>query len=267
MLRYPTSSLSHDNIKSQTICMQYARRVVEMFAQCTHADGVYAFPFFSYLMNSTIGILASLTKVPYLKDRYLGTIDIAVKMLNQFCQKTWISGKMARVVWKLNDIVPRLMTGGNNEGLQTQIPERDMNKWVGNQLPQYHIRSIGNSNKRDPTHQQHPFPSPSADEHNVTYQTHPHTTTSHSLIETSLNMDWDLPSTEFNTEFEFSMIADFPFELQLGTGTSKPLGLSNIMAGDGRDENLDSNSWFSSVDIDWLEGLVATDPINTAFAC
>ncbi|PVH76619.1 hypothetical protein DL98DRAFT_387072, partial [Cadophora sp. DSE1049] len=105
---YGALSPSSHNVESDTMCLQQARSIISMFAQCTAADAVYGFPFLPYLLEASITILSCLTRLPNLRANYKETTEDSLRMLTQFCKKSWVSGKMARIIFKLGDIIPKI---------------------------------------------------------------------------------------------------------------------------------------------------------------
>lgn len=235
-----------------------------MFGQCSLADGVYGFPFLPHLLEATIIILACLTRLPYLKPAYRLTVDVAIEMLRKLYRKTWVSGKVARIISKLGDIIPQVFsTSSTIESplSQTVLTQRvmlvDKNNHTASSLEAEKAtpvaRMVGNYDHSPPatTHAQ---PQNMWDANNLA----PKESTFHQQFRQNLLGPQIFPDDHSaNLDIQFD---DFPFELDLGNAVSQNSlmptygvkGTENGINGVGG-QSLDAYN------MDWLQDLVAHD--------
>lgn len=254
-----------DGILSATICLQHARTIVEMFAQSSPSDGVYGFPYLPYLFEATITILACLTKLPHLKESYRLTTESGLNMLNQFSKKTWVSGKMARMIYKLNYIAPHLLSTD-----QRSTHGSFRSSLVGSSCTT--VPDCGVSGKKNavstrtdlemtpmPT-QQHPVETNGlgsdtfAPQSNITGDVVMDPNQPMSLVQ-SMEERPVRPEDDMMASFQPSMIADLPFEFQFGNNSSQRLPHSTYITGD----NDNIGQIFGHHDIDWLDRMISQD--------
>lgn len=100
--------------------------MVNMFVQCSLKDGVYGFPYLPYLLEAAISIIACLTRIPSLKSKYRETTETAFRILKLCYTKTWVSGKIARMIFRLGEIIPRVFSSESETSvkhLERRVPE------------------------------------------------------------------------------------------------------------------------------------------------
>ncbi|CAL5869127.1 uncharacterized protein PFLUO_LOCUS3355 [Penicillium psychrofluorescens] len=102
-------TLSHQQSSSETIenevmCMNLARSIIEDFSNVPEEHPKYTFPFLQYLTGATITALGLIIKQPSFKSAYGDLTLEAARSLENHCRMTWVSGRMARAVWKLNQM-------------------------------------------------------------------------------------------------------------------------------------------------------------------
>lgn len=240
-----------------------------MFCQCSLADGVYGFPFLPYLLEATIVILACLTRLPNLKQIYRGTVDKAIEMLKKLYRKTWVSGKVARMIFKLGSIIPSVFAGcestllsisrtkhGHGEGDSTG---NNSAFTPGQSLIQIHD-SMGRSCHPPPvTHHDYAL-----DNWNTDIRDSISSSFSQSYPE--IGPDSQDGSSDHLVGLDFR-IEDFPFESNFGNmepQPSLPPGNSTMDGGDMTDRFAGQS--LDGYDMEWLQELIAHDGRLTGFA-
>jgi hypothetical protein len=100
-------------IENEVICMRLARSIIDDFASVPEEHPKYTFPFLHYLSSATIIALGIIIKQPSFKHTYAALTLEAARSLKKHCARTWVSGKMAQTVWKLNQMAEAALTVDN----------------------------------------------------------------------------------------------------------------------------------------------------------
>ncbi|KAJ5825182.1 hypothetical protein N7474_002320 [Penicillium riverlandense] len=95
---------SSETIENEVMCMHLARCIIEDFSNVPEEHPKYTFPFLHYLTGATIIALGLIIKQPAFKHAYGDLTLEAARSLENHCQMTWVSGRMARAVLKLNQM-------------------------------------------------------------------------------------------------------------------------------------------------------------------
>ncbi|KAJ5122931.1 hypothetical protein N7448_009028 [Penicillium atrosanguineum] len=106
MLQMPRSHQrpAPETIENEVVCMRLARSIIDDFGNVPEEHPKYTFPFLHYLSSATIIALGLIIKQPSFKSTYATLTLEAARSLREHCAKTWVSGKMAQTVWKLNQM-------------------------------------------------------------------------------------------------------------------------------------------------------------------
>ncbi|KAK1147079.1 hypothetical protein N8T08_001818 [Aspergillus melleus] len=90
---------------NDTTCITLVRDILQEFSQVPEAKAKSAFPFLHYLAGATMVSLSLIARKPDSRSA-LGSLTLqAANSLERYCQNTWVSGKMVRTIWKLNQMV------------------------------------------------------------------------------------------------------------------------------------------------------------------
>ncbi|KAL3418179.1 fungal specific transcription factor domain-containing protein [Phlyctema vagabunda] len=261
MRRCQNTAVNSTNVESNTICLHQARFIINMFAQCSLKDGVYGFPFLPYLLEATITMLACLTRLPSLRTNYRDTAQKAVKMLNQFYKKTWVSGKMARMIFKLGDILTQVLSAHSGSGPRPS-EVGSMQATSGRSIPRKPAQETGFTSQRisDKSRQQvlqnDPASLPDFTFHNSesTQVVNRSTLDSSSQYEPSIHQPGALiyEANSAEADMQTSMIADFPFELDFGNLASQAVGPGNNQGLQTEIEDF-STPFFGVYNMEWAE--------------
>ncbi|KAJ5560444.1 hypothetical protein N7513_002843 [Penicillium frequentans] len=114
-------------IENEIICMRVAQSVFDDFNGMPEQHPKYTFPFLHYVTNATIIALGLIIKQPSFKRAYGQLTLRATRSLWDHCRKTWVSGKMARTVWKLNQMADATLSHPS-ERLQGRVGELRPNR-------------------------------------------------------------------------------------------------------------------------------------------
>ncbi|OBT75482.1 hypothetical protein VF21_04902 [Pseudogymnoascus sp. 05NY08] len=267
MRRMQTDFALEDGILSASMCIQDAKTIVGMSAQCSPSDGVYGFPFLAYLLEATITILACLSKLPHLKERYRSIVESALKMLNQWFKKTWVSGKTARMIYKLNYLIPRLFMPTQTSAPQTVLKPLVEPSYTINQSSHhnnfYHHGSISTNSLQPLNYTMTALPagSPTWLALDTTNRSDAEAASSNTTQTAMGSLQIDPPSNGASDDmfgnFQSSMIEDFPFELQLGNSAAQVLAQPYTAYTAPQDESM--CQWIGNNNVDWLDKLVLQD--------
>ncbi|KAH7089245.1 fungal-specific transcription factor domain-containing protein [Paraphoma chrysanthemicola] len=264
-----TAAKLANDIEAEAICLRQARCIVDMFAQCSLADGVYGFPFLPYLLESTIVMLACLTRLPYLKQAYRKTIESAMDMLMKFYRKTWVSGKVARIIFQLSKIIPHVFAGTNAVPSNTAPKAHDMTRTESENIGFFnegapvtsetlpanpanrHFRTpsdawVQNNRPQDVWHAKRPEPNVPTFRHDY---------------HENFSIEQSVPEHD-QAEFSFQF-DDFPFELGLtNTAPQNPVlpGHNNLRSS-VRPE-VSAGQSVDAYNMDWLQELIGQDGRN-----
>ncbi|GAT18819.1 hypothetical protein RIB2604_00103180 [Aspergillus luchuensis] len=105
-----------DSFENEMSCMQIANSVIEEVSQFPEEKAIFTFPFIHYLIGATITSLGLIMKENTFKAAYGGATVHAVRLLESYCTKTWVSGKLIRVVSRLRHMASRLWKDDNVVG-------------------------------------------------------------------------------------------------------------------------------------------------------
>lgn len=114
-------------IENEVNCMRVTQSIFDDFNSMPEQHPKYTFPFLHYLTNATIIALGLIIKQSSFKRDYGQLTLKAARSLWDHCRKTWVSGKMARTVWKLNQMADATLSHPS-ERLQERMGDRRQNK-------------------------------------------------------------------------------------------------------------------------------------------
>ncbi|GLA93313.1 hypothetical protein AtubIFM57143_010663 [Aspergillus tubingensis] len=105
-----------DLFENEMSCMQIANGIIEEVSQFPEEKAIFTFPFIHYLIGATITSLGLILKENTFKAAYGGATVHAVRLLESYCTKTWVSGKLIRVVSRLRHMASGLLKDDNVVG-------------------------------------------------------------------------------------------------------------------------------------------------------
>ena len=112
-------ALSHsnpvtDSLENDITCMQLAHNIIQGFNKIPKERARSIFPFLYYFVTATMISLGLIIKEPSFKATYGNETIQAAKLLRRYCRETWISGRMARTVHRLNRMAAHIL---NDNGI------------------------------------------------------------------------------------------------------------------------------------------------------
>ena len=112
-------ALSHsnpvtDSLENDITCMQLAHNIIQGFNKIPKERARSIFPFLYYFVTATMISLGLIIKEPSFKATYGNETIQAAKLLRRYCRETWISGRMARTVHRLNRLAAHIL---NDNGI------------------------------------------------------------------------------------------------------------------------------------------------------
>lgn len=94
-----------DNFDNEATCIKLAGQLVDASPLMSPTDNIFTFPFVHYLLGAASIVIGLASKLPVFKNE-CGAIAVqAARLVNTFCERTWVSGQMARSIAKLNEMV------------------------------------------------------------------------------------------------------------------------------------------------------------------
>lgn len=79
-------------------------------------------PFLHYFVSATMISLGLVIKEPSFKAAYGNSILQAARMLRAYCRQTWMSGRMARTIYRLNQMATRALNEDSERQSSRQLP-------------------------------------------------------------------------------------------------------------------------------------------------
>lgn len=115
MLQETSSFLTNQlaGVENELISFQIARELIKECLEIPLEQVVFTYPFLHYLISATIVFIALIIKEPTYKDRYGDVTLHVIEVLEAYCHRTWVSGKLIRTVLKLSQITSRVLAGSN----------------------------------------------------------------------------------------------------------------------------------------------------------
>ncbi|KAG4292520.1 hypothetical protein FPRO06_12008 [Fusarium proliferatum] len=109
-----------DDLESSIECASLAARILTTH-QNIQDDGLkYSFALSHYITSCALVMVGLVSRELGSKRRYGALILTASQCLNEYCQKTWVSGKMMRCVCMLSRLVGRVLASDSQGGLDHQ---------------------------------------------------------------------------------------------------------------------------------------------------
>ncbi|KAB8219308.1 fungal-specific transcription factor domain-containing protein [Aspergillus novoparasiticus] len=108
----PQESIA-DILETEVTCIRIACNIIQEFKQIPQYTAS-AFPFLHSLVGATVVTLGLIIREPSFKATY-GNITLhAAISLENYCRKTWVSGKMIRTIRRLNQITSSVLSDSRN---------------------------------------------------------------------------------------------------------------------------------------------------------
>ncbi|GAB1201269.1 hypothetical protein APSETT444_010659 [Aspergillus pseudonomiae] len=109
----PQESIA-DILETEVTCIRIASNIIQEFKQIPQYTAS-AFPFLHSLVGATVVTLGLIIREPSFKAMY-GNITLhAAISLENYCRKTWVSGKMIRTIRRLNQITSSVLSHARNQ--------------------------------------------------------------------------------------------------------------------------------------------------------
>ncbi|PWY83405.1 hypothetical protein BO70DRAFT_24965 [Aspergillus heteromorphus CBS 117.55] len=119
---FSQSASALDTFDNDVTCMQISKGIIEEFAQISPEMAVYTFPFIHYLISAVIISLGLIVRESSLRSTYGRPIIYAVRLLESYCHKTWVSGKLIRIVSRLKEMTAYLTNDNASMGSEPSVP-------------------------------------------------------------------------------------------------------------------------------------------------
>ncbi|GKZ43944.1 hypothetical protein AbraIFM66951_005600 [Aspergillus brasiliensis] len=138
--------------------------IIEEVSRFPEEKVIFTFPFLHYLIGATITSLGLIMKENTFKAAYGGATIYAVRLLESYCAKTWVSGKLIRVVSRLRHMASRLLRDGDIVGSGLPLYKHSSQAFPGIQDARAREAEVGRSEIPSMAHSCPEPSSPSAGE-------------------------------------------------------------------------------------------------------
>ena len=105
-----------DSLENEITCMQIAHNIIQGFNKIPKERARSIFPFLYYFVTATMISLGLIIKEPSFKATYGNETIQAARLLRSYCRETWISGRMARTVYRLNQMAAHILNDNGISG-------------------------------------------------------------------------------------------------------------------------------------------------------
>jgi hypothetical protein len=257
----PQESVS-DILETQVTCIRMACNIIQEYKQVPQESTASAFPFIHSLVGATVVALGLIIREPSFKAAYSSLTLHAASSLENYCRKTWVSGKMIRTIRRLNQMASFVLS--DSKISESSRPHASIQ------------RSLSISHNTNPTPRSTTWPAHTSPHTTYTGQGHSAATDGYNHISLPTNLIIQSPNSlgpfhqivlstnsqqtaEGRTITPTNLVTtDFDFEQTLAgdliqggqsPGWATETGLSEI-----------PNDGMAYMAMGWLESLFGTDP-------
>lgn len=111
-----TSNPVTDSLQNEITCMQIAHNIIQGFNKIPKEHARSIFPFLYYFVTATMISLGLIIKEPSFKAFHGNDTIQAARLLRSYCGETWISGRMARTIHRLNQMAAHILNDNGMPG-------------------------------------------------------------------------------------------------------------------------------------------------------
>lgn len=104
---FPPNELT--GTENEVICALIARESIKKCLEIPLEQTVFTYPFLHYLIVAAIVSIGLMIKESMYKDQYGDLTLHAIQVLEAYCHRTWVSGKLIRIVLKLSKILSQVL--------------------------------------------------------------------------------------------------------------------------------------------------------------
>lgn len=109
---FPPNELTRT--ENEVICALIARESIKKCLEIPLEQTVFTYPFLHYLIVAAIVSIGLMIKESMYKDQYGDLTLHAIQVLEAYCHRTWVSGKLIRIVLKLSKILSQVLARSNH---------------------------------------------------------------------------------------------------------------------------------------------------------
>jgi len=99
-----------DSSENEVTCMHIAQNMIQGLTKFPKERVRSTFTFLHYFVSATMVSLGLIIKEPSFKAAYGNATLQATRMLRTYCHQTWISGRMARSIYRLDQMATRVLS-------------------------------------------------------------------------------------------------------------------------------------------------------------
>lgn len=112
-----------DSPENEVTCMHIAQNMIQGLTKFPKERIRSTFTFLHYFVLATMISLGLIIKEPSFKAAYGSATLQAARVLRTYCRQTWISGRMVRSIYRLNQMATRVMSDGSSRPASREVGE------------------------------------------------------------------------------------------------------------------------------------------------
>lgn len=117
------SSTIRDSPENEVTCMHIAQNMIQGLAKFPKERIRSTFTFLHYFIFATMISLGLIIKEASFKAAYGNATLQAARVLRTYCRQTWISGRMARSIYRLSQMATRVLGDGSSRPSSREVGE------------------------------------------------------------------------------------------------------------------------------------------------
>ncbi|ODM17062.1 hypothetical protein SI65_07461 [Aspergillus cristatus] len=118
----PSSPIS-DSPENEVTCMHIAQNMIQGLTKFPKERVRSTFTFLHYFVSATMISMGLIIKEPSFKAAYGNATLQAAMMLRTYCRQTWISGRMVRSIYRLNQMATRVLSDYSSRPSSREVNE------------------------------------------------------------------------------------------------------------------------------------------------
>ncbi|KAL4905535.1 fungal-specific transcription factor domain-containing protein [Aspergillus multicolor] len=110
----PPNNLQIAGVENELIMLQLSHQLINECLGIPLEQAIFTYPFLHYLISAAIVSLGLIIKERTYRDAYGNRTRHAIQVMESYCRRTWVSGKMVRDILKLSRIIERVLPGAGS---------------------------------------------------------------------------------------------------------------------------------------------------------
>lgn len=117
------SSPIPESPENEVTCMHIAQNMIQGLTKFPKERVRSTFTFLHYFVSATMISMGLIIKEPSFKAAYGNATLQAARMLRTYCRQTWISGRMVRSIYRLNQMATRVLSDYSSRPSSREVKE------------------------------------------------------------------------------------------------------------------------------------------------